>query len=150
MTTKKLYLAALLISAAAPLAAAPKIIGGVDLNAVDWERLCPNVKPVSITRAGATCTTVHPASDLLQRYYDISGRRPEASPIDCDIAAREYHDAITPQPDGEKWGRCKAIFGHALVMRGPGAPALIKYDDMPFSQWRSTYLGAWTVGGDKK
>lgn len=147
---KKCYLAALLFAVTAPICAAPKIINGVDLNAVDWERLCPSVKPVSLTRGGVTCTTVHPASDLLQRYYDISGQRPEASAIDCDIAASEYRDAITPQTDGERWGRCKARFGHSLVMRGPGAPALIKYDDMSFSTWRSKYLGQWVVKGDSK
>lgn len=119
-----------------------QIVEGVDLDAVDWATLCPNVQPLALTRGGGTCKKVHPASVYFwQHYNDFTGRGLPPPPPNCEGAAREYDRYVKPRNSGDRWGLCREAFRSALRARSP--ESRIEYSDMPFGQWREKYFGPW-------
>ena len=140
--------------ALAPLvAAAPPhtyILGGIDVNAVDWPTLCPSVAPVEWTRAGVKCKTVHPTSDLLRTFVDYGGTHPEPPAPDCELEASFYKRATTKQENAASpWNNCSQAFAKAIRLRSAGR---VKYDDMQYQTWRDKYFAPWVVTkkGDSK
>lgn len=121
-----------------------EIVAGVDMDAVDWEKLCSSLQPVTVTRGGVTCKNVYPTSSVVRRYEDFSGSRPDAPPLNCDMLGREFKKYITPKASRHPWSHCRYAFRSELIARSSGRMA---YDDMPFTAWRTKYFAKWTVLG---
>jgi hypothetical protein len=139
---------------AAPVAADPKpyappkpasVLFGVRIQEVDWPKLCASVRPLTLSRAGVTCSRVHPASDfgrpISASTLDYSGLTPEKAPPRCDYHERKFADWTSPK---NEWSECIRAFRHALATRSRE-----NYTDMPFDEWRTKYFGPWLAKGAK-
>jgi len=117
----------------------PLIAGGVDIRAVDWSTLCPSIKPVSVTRAGVTCNTVHPTSIVLQTWQDLANTGGPAPAPDCEFQAQLFSRLTRPNTGIDPWGGCQESFMRTLNNR---EGTRIKYDDMSLEQFRQQYFPA--------
>jgi hypothetical protein len=121
---------------APPVNAKPKpfIVGGVDINAVDWAKLCSALKPISFTRAGVTCETVSPTSGVLQVWQDWGNTGEPAPPPSCEFEST-WFARVTRAP----WSICKQDFIRALKDR---EGTRVNYDDMSLDEYRAKYFPA--------
>lgn len=110
-----------------------EIVAGVDLDAVEWAKLCPSVKPVSVTSGGKTCAVVHPASGATHHYYD--------GPLPCGRLEKEYARLTHPDADADNgWAHCKVTFGNALRARLAQKEGF----DTPLNEFKKLYFGGTT------
>jgi len=117
----------------------PAIVAGVDMNKVNWPALCASVAPVTVTRGGVTCNNVYPTSSVVPAYYDATGLRPDAPPLNCDRLGLEFKKMTTPKLSADPWSDCRVEFTLDLQMRA-GKSATLKYKDMTFEAWRDKYF----------
>jgi len=126
------------------------IEGGIDMNAIDWQTLCPSVEPVQWTRAGVTCKIVHPASDMLREWVDYGGTQPAPPAPDCQLEETSFKRWTTQITSAVRpWNACTQAFAKAIRLRSGGR---IKYEDMAYEAWRAKYFAPWVVtsgGGGK-
>lgn len=117
----------------------PFIVAGVDIRAVGWEKLCPSVKPIVLTRAGVTCKTVHPASGAVAVWRDWGNTgQPDPGP-NCAYEAGLFARLTQPGDASDPWGGCEVNFTRALKDR---AGTRIEYRDMSLEQFRDKYFPA--------
>ena len=110
---------------------------GVPWDAVDWETLCKNVKPVKYTSSiGQVCNKVHPADPVWRKWHDVivSGK-PEPK-WRCEAKAKKYERLR------KNIGGCKSVFGAALSSRARHPEDY----EVPFKVWRARYFGTWIQG----
>lgn len=126
------------------------IIGGVDVDAVDWAGLCASVKPIPFTRGGRTCSIVHPASEAWSAIP--SGLLVATDPpANCEALKNEFDSMAIPQPSREKhggsrWDMCRQGFLNELHGRSSKGYGMgDSYKDMPFEQWRARYFTPWIM-----
>ena len=118
--------------AATTAGAGQRMVEGVPWDAVDWEKLCKNVKPLKYTSSnGQVCPKVHPADSVWRKRKN----KPEPK-WNCKALAKNYERSV------KKVGGCKTSFGAALEIRA------IKPEDFdePFKVWRARYFGPWIQG----
>jgi hypothetical protein len=107
------------------------------------------VQPVTVTRGGVTCNNVYPTSSVVTAYYDATGLRPDAPPLNCEMLGREFKAMTTPKASDNPWSDCSVSFTLDLQMRAAKSAAL-KYDDMTLEAFREKYFkGAIVSGGAK-
>ena len=130
-------IAASLLVAASTAEAGQRMVEGVPWNAVDWEDLCTNVKPLRYTSStGQVCPKVHPADTVWKRWHDITGRGKPEPKWHCNLKSDKYERLKT------NIGGCKSVFGIALEARATDPD---DYDE-PFKVWRARYFGPWIQG----
>ena len=116
--------------AATTAGAGQRMHHGVPWDAVDWEKLCKNVKPLEYTSStGQVCPKVHPADSAWRK-------RTPAPKWNCEALARSYERAT------KKVGGCKTVFGAALTFRASKPEDF----DEPLKVWRARYFGPWIQG----
>lgn len=121
-------------------------VAGVDVNKVDWATFCANVKPVTASRGGVTCHNVYPTSFAVRAYQDLTGSRPNAPPLNCNMEGDFFQKSKAQDTYGDPWSHCRTAFTTALQSR---ASNRIPYADMSFVEWRKKYFGAWLVSAGK-
>ena len=105
---------------------------GVPWDAVDWEKLCKNVKPLKYTSSnGQVCPKVHPADSVWRKRKN----KPEPK-WNCKALAKRYERSV------KKVGGCKTSFGATLEIRANNPEDF----DEPFKVWRARYFGPWIQG----
>ena len=118
--------------AATTASAGGRMHHGVPWDAVDWEKLCKNVKPLKYTSSnGQVCPKVHPADSAWRKPKNKTGRN-----RNCEALAERYERAT------KKVGGCKTVFGAALTFRASKPEDF----DEPFKVWRARYFGPWIQG----
>ncbi len=134
---KRTALLVTLLLAAGAANANQRQVAGVPWDAVDWEKLCKNVKPLVYTSSnGQVCPKVHPTATQWSKWHDITGSgRPEPK-WHCSILARQYEHRV------KSVGKCKSGFGFALRDRVSDPEA---YEE-PLTIWRARYFGPWIPG----
>jgi len=116
--------------AATTAGAGQRMVEGVPWDAVDWEKLCKNVKALKYTSStGKVCPKVHPADSAWRKR----AREPKWR---CEALAERYERRI------KKVGGCKTAFGSALTFRASKPEDF----DEPFKVWRARYFGPWIQG----
>lgn len=110
----------------------------VDFDRVDWETLCPNVKPVEL----AGCKVVHPAS----ARFRISDGFVDST-VNCEQEAKSYARYIN-----SSLYSCKANFRafYTGIMSDKislekGKRAVSNYRGVDVEAWRDKYLGQGVV-----
>jgi hypothetical protein len=147
MKSKHVLFASIGLALAGSVDAAEWIVGGVRMDAVEWAKLCPSVEPVQVTRGGVTCAVVHPASGLTRRNTDYSGLYSVEKAPNCAVQVAHFERHTRAQAGADPWAHCKWYFADALELRSSSP---MKYDDMPFEQWRAKYFAKYIVGGSSK
>jgi len=130
----------------APALAQAWTVEGVDMNAVPWAELCPNVKAVELRTGAGSCPVVHPASEKHARWDGFGMGVDEPKP-NCERLEREYRKLISPKLiDGKPsdnpaviWGYCTSAFSRALKMRASQPERFSE----PFVEWRERYFGGY-------
>ena len=125
-------------------------VEGVDMDAVPWAKLCPEVKAVELHTGAVSCPVTHPASKRHARWTGFGMGVEEPKPK-CDQLEEEYRKWISPKLIAGKpspnpavtWGFCKGAFGIALKQR---AREPERYSE-PFEQWRERYFAGYIVNG---
>ena len=148
MNKKHAMLVALLIGM--PAMAKAWTVEGVDMDAVPWAELCPDIEAVELRTGAGSCEVTHPASKRHARWTGFGMGVEEPKPK-CEQLEREYRKLTSPKliagkasPDpAVTWGFCKGAFGMALKQRAR-EPDL--YSE-PFEQWRARYFSGYVVGG---
>jgi hypothetical protein len=105
---------------------------GVNFSKVNWESLCPNVKPLKVRG----CNIVHPTSLL---FNDDPQTRVKEKYLNCKSEKRKYTKKITPknfEKVEHKWGGCYSNFKLAYKSR----VAKPKYFSENIEEWRNKYL----------
>jgi len=117
--------------------AGQRMVEGVPWDAVDWETLCKNVKPLVYTSStGQVCRKVHPADSVWKKWeYGPFPDKPEPK-INCKAVAESYVRKL------RNVAVCKLGFGAALSSRARDPQA---YDE-PFKVWRARYFSPWVQG----
>jgi len=126
-----------------PMVANAWTMEGVDMDAVPWAELCPNVEAVVLTTGAGTCATVHPASHRHAKWdgFDMGVKEPT---LNCRKLEREYERFTSPRPGAtettkprDRWGTCIGAFSRALKLRAK-EPA--RFSE-PLDAWRQRYFG---------
>lgn len=132
-----------------PTAPAPRheVVAGVDLDAVDWAKMCPEIQPLTVSRGGVTCKLVAPTSVVVRKYEDFRGGVTAPPPLNCELLAAEYKRVTTAKPTNQPWSACRYAFRDELQARSQW-PEL--YNDMPFPAWRAHYFTKWLAAGGAK
>lgn len=114
---------------------AGRIVGGVDVDAVDWATLCANVEPIPLKTNDNTCPAAHPGSSLHEdqgtTYY--GGHAPK---LDCKLVLKEYNNLKIPQSGPTPWLNCQRAFEASLLKRSIFPDAFVE----PFATWRTRYF----------
>ncbi|MGB5830896.1 MAG: hypothetical protein WBG92_02760 [Thiohalocapsa sp.] len=130
-------LAISLLLAATTAGAGQRMVEGVPWDAVDWETLCKNVKPLKYTSStGQVCPKVHPADSVWRKWHDSTGRGKPERKHNCEALAERYERRI------KKVGGCKTAFASALRFRASKPEDF----DEPLKVWRARYFGPWIQG----
>lgn len=75
---------------------------GVEFNYIDWDKLCSNVKPVSVGK----CDVVHPTSGLARNFKSgFESLSENSQKPNCDNQKKIYNKRIASKPR-----RCAAMF----------------------------------------
>ena len=136
-STAGLWLMAVICAAfySATVFSAGRIVGGVDVDAVDWATLCANVEPIPLKTKDNACPAAHPGSSLHEdqgtTYY--GGHAPK---LDCNFVFKEYQDFKKPKSGPLPWFHCLNAFETSLQKRS-------LFPDMfsePFETWRARYF----------
>ncbi len=136
MKRTTLLLASLLL-AASTAGASQRMHYGVPWDAVDWEKLCKSIKPLTYTSStGQVCRKVHPADPVWRKWHDMTGRGKPELKWNCEAKAKKYERLR------KNVGGCKTGFGAALEARATDPE---DYDE-PFKAWRARYFGPWIQG----
>ena len=123
--------------AATTAGAGQRMHHGVPWDAVDWEKLCKNVKPLKYTSStGQVCPKVHPADSVWRKWHDSTGRNKPELKWNCEAMANKYERLL------KNVGGCKSGFGFALKQRARYPEEF----DEPFKVWRARYFGPWIQG----
>lgn len=123
-------LAIALLLTVSVVSAGQRMVEGVPWDAVDWETLCKNVKPLTYKNPnGQVCPKVHPADSAWRK------RKPERK-WRCEALAKSYEQKT------KTVGACRSAFAASLRGRARDAHA---YDE-PFKVWRARYFGPWIQG----
>ena len=126
-----------LLLAATTAGAGQRMVEGVPWDAVDWEKLCKNVKPLKYTSStGQVCPQVHPADPVWSKWHDMTGRNKPEPKWRCEAKANRYERLR------KNVGGCKSVFAAALRGRARDADAF----EEPFKVWRARYFGPWIQG----
>lgn len=114
------------------------ISGGVDVDSVDWAKLCPSIQPLSVTRDGVTCPVAHPASNVWRRPVNYFGAAEKMTTDSCALLVEEFDSYTKPQGEDPKtkWAKCKWAWDAALTVRASN----VKYDDMTLDAFREKYF----------
>lgn len=131
---KKTITTALILAASITTAYAYKDVWlGVDLQKIDWDKLCKNVEPVEYKG----CPIVHPTSIIfsgnpsLPHNFDA-----ENYPPNCDKEKSKFEKLKTPKSGKNKWYKCKLKFKSAYKSRVTN-PEWFKEDTLT---WRDRYF----------
>jgi hypothetical protein len=137
MKPKVTLLLAVLVLASASAGAFENRIQGVPWDAVNWEKLCKNIKPLAYrSSSGQVCPKVHPADPVWRKWHDITGRNKPEPKWRCDAIAKKYERAA------KKVSRCRALFATALDERAAHPEDF----DESVKVWRARYFGPWLTG----
>ena len=125
-------------------------VEGVDMDAVPWATLCPEVKAVELRTGAGSCAVTHPASARHARWDGFGMSVDEPKP-NCKSLEREYRKWTKPKRTGGKvstntdiaWGFCKGAFKRSLELRVSQPQRF----EEPFEQWRARYFGPWLGSG---
>lgn len=137
MKSKATLLLAVLVLASASAGAAGNQVQGVPWDAVNWEKLCKNIKPLAYrSSSGQVCPKVHPADPVWRKWHDITGRNKPEPKWRCDSRARKHERAT------KKITTCKHVFATALNERARHPEDFSE----SFKVWRARYFGPWLTG----
>lgn len=118
----------------------------IKYDTLDWDAICPNIKPVSYKG----CDRVHPASVFFSKdptlYYDKHGTTHENYKLDCVKQSAYYDRLTTPKKHPiTKWLSCENAMSTAAHNRMINYTIYKKgkqeyyYDELP-SEWVARYL----------
>jgi len=134
---KRYLLLSLLVVMASAADARQRMVEGVPWDAVEWETLCKNVKPLQYkSSTGQVCPKVHPADMVWRKWHDMTGRGKPEPKWNCDAKAQKYERLK------KNIGGCKSVFAASLRGRARDKDA---YNE-PFKVWRARYFGPWIQG----
>jgi hypothetical protein len=113
---------------------AENVVGGIDLDAVDWDNVCTNIEPIPLKTPSISCEISHPASSW--HNYEVAKVGTEKYPnvITCEYLLEELTRFKTPSTTpGKEWSQCHLLFKQALIMRGRKSDSFY-YD---FESWKN-------------
>jgi hypothetical protein len=123
-------------------------VEGVDMDAVPWATLCPEIKAVELRTGAGSCATVHPASYRHAKWDGFGMGVKEPQP-NCKKLEKEYRRFTSPRAGttsatkpADRWGNCIGGFTRALEKRASESERFAE----PFEQWRQQYFGGYIQG----
>lgn len=122
---------------------AERVVAGVNMDAVPWAELCPNVEPVELKTGAGTCPVSHPASYKHAAWDGSFGMGVKERKPNCKKFEKEYKRLISPRINTteqtkvkSRWGTCIGAFSRALNQRTKEEERFSE----PFSVWRERYF----------
>lgn len=116
---KNIVFALLVFSLLCNYVHAENIVNGVDLDNLNWERICSNMASVVLETPVLSCEVSHPASSY-HRYKVIEfADKNFTGLINCDYLKDEFEYLKQPLEAevGAEWNNCSKLFEASLKQR---------------------------------